>query len=126
MRSVARLSAFGIGLIGALDCLILNILVSLFHAVARLTGSTTASHGFIGLLIVALAVIGAILALFIPRVGGVLLIIAGVAFFFVVHGWAVLSSPQLIIGGLIPFFSASAAASPRLGERSMPPGAASA
>lgn len=115
MRSVARFAAFAIGLIGAIDAFILNVLVSLYHSVLRLTGADPNTHGWIGLGLVLLAVVGAILVLFMPRVGGVLLLIAGVGLFFVIHFWALLASPQLIIGGLIPFL-AGAGEEPRARE----------
>ena len=103
MQPVIRFATLVIGLIGAIDLLILVVLVSLYESVERLTGADPNSHGFIGLGLFALALVGSFLALFVPRAGGILLIVAGVGFFFVVHWWALLASPQLVLGGALPF-----------------------
>jgi hypothetical protein len=108
MRNLARFITFTLGVIGAVDGFILNLLVSLYHSVERLTGVDPSSHGFIGFGMVVLALVGAVLALFWPQVGGVLLLLAGLGFIFVLHWWALLATPQLIIGGLIPFMAATA------------------
>ncbi|HEX9057844.1 MAG TPA: hypothetical protein VF818_09955 [Ktedonobacterales bacterium] len=104
MQLVTKIATLVIGVIGALDALIINILFSLFHEVGRIAGASWGqSHGFIGAGIVVLALVGAGLALWNRYVGAVLLLIAGVAFFFVVSWWALLASPQLIIAGALPF-----------------------
>lgn len=110
MRTVLRIAAAAIGIIGAVDALIINILVSLFHEVARLAGADFGrSHGFIGLGIFIVALVGAFLVLGLPRVGGVLLLLAGIGFFFVVHWWALLASPQLLVAGVLPFLEGTEA-----------------
>lgn len=103
MRWVARLTTFGFGIIGAVNVLILNVIISSYRTVERIAGADPNSHGWVGLGAFGIAVIGSILALFWPRVGGALLIVAGLIFIYVAHWWALLASPQLILGGLIPF-----------------------
>jgi hypothetical protein len=105
MPAVTRIASFAIGIIGAADLLIINILISLFGSVQRITGADPKTHGWIGLLLFLAALAGSILSLFTPRVGGVLLLIAGIGFFFVAHWWALLASPQLLIGGVLPFLA---------------------
>ncbi|GAC1448035.1 MAG: hypothetical protein PVSMB4_04550 [Ktedonobacterales bacterium] len=102
MRIIGRIAALIVGLIGAFDALVVNIVVSSYHDASRLLGSgADPSHGFIGLGLVILAFAGALLALRSPIAGGVLLLIAGIAFFFVVHWWGLLASPQLLAAGAL-------------------------
>src|SRR5258708_11027419 len=64
MRTVLRFAALIIGVIGALDGLVVNVLVSAYHSVARALGGTAdPSHGVIGSLFCLLAIVGSILAL---------------------------------------------------------------
>lgn len=101
MRTALRIAALVLGIVGAFDALVVNIAVSALKVFGRLVGMTTETHGVIGILVVIVAIIGALLVLRYPLVGGVLLLIAGIAFFFVAHWWALLASPQLLIAGLL-------------------------
>jgi hypothetical protein len=102
MRTVLRFAALIIGVIGALDGLVVNVLVSTYHSVARALGGTVdPSHGVIGALLCLLAIVGAILALRTPLVGGILLLIAGFGLLFPLHWWALLAAPQIIIAGVL-------------------------
>lgn len=102
MRIVGRIAALIVGLIGAFDALVVNIVISTFHDVSRLLGfGADPTHGFIGLGLIILGLAGAVISVRFPLVGGVLLLIAGVGFFFVVHWWALLASPQLLVAGAL-------------------------
>jgi hypothetical protein len=101
MRTTLRIAALVLGIVGAFDALVINIAVSLLGRFKDLVGMTTATHGFIGILVVIVAFIGALLVVRYPVVGGVLLLIAGIAFFFVAHWWALLAAPQILIAGLL-------------------------
>lgn len=102
MRTALRIAATIIGIIGAIDGLVINFVVSAFKRAQEILGGTAdPSHGFIGLFICLVGLAAALIVLRSPLVGGVLLILAGIAFFFVVHWWALLASPQLIVGGAV-------------------------
>jgi hypothetical protein len=102
MRTALRVAAFVVGLIGVIDALVINLIVSAFHAAQSiLGGSADPSHGFIGLVICLVALIGAVLVFRQQAIAGVLLIVAGIAFFLIVHWWALLASPQLIVAGVL-------------------------
>ncbi len=102
MRTAVRVAAFAVGLIGVIDALVINLIVSAFHAARTILGGTAdPSHGFIGLVICLLGLVGAILVFRQQVIAGALLIVAGIAFFLVVHWWALLASPQLIVAGVL-------------------------
>jgi len=101
MRTTLRIAALVLGIVGAFDALVINVAVSLSGRFATLVGMTTRTHGFIGMLVVLAALVGAVLVVRWPVAGGTLLLIAGLAFFFVAHWWALLAAPQLLIAGLL-------------------------
>jgi len=102
MRTLLRVSAFIIGLIGVFDGLVMNIIVAIYRHVANALGSgVTPSHGFIGLIFCVVALVGAAVTLRMPLIGGLLLLIAGVGIAFVLLWWALLVTPQLIVAGAL-------------------------
>ncbi len=99
-----RMLALIIGLIGAAIAFIINILYSSFHVLGRVAGITNdQTHFYWGLLVVLIGFIGALLVLFIPIVGAVMLGIAGIAFFFIAGWWALLASPFLLIAAVLAY-----------------------
>ncbi len=53
---------------------------------------------------VLIALVGSVLAMFIPITGAaVLLLIAGIAFFFIAGWWALLASPFLFVGAVLAY-----------------------
>ncbi len=101
MRTTLRIAALVLGIVGAFDALFINVAVSLLGRFRDIVGYTTQTHGFIGVLVVILALVGSVLVVRYPVAGGALLLIAGVAFIFVAHWWALLAAPQLLIAGLL-------------------------
>jgi len=101
MRTTLRIVALVLGIVGAFDALFINVAVSTLGRFKDIVGMTTPTHGFIGMLVVLVALAGAVLVVRFPVAGGVLLLIAGLAFFFVAHWWALLAAPQLLIAGLL-------------------------
>jgi hypothetical protein len=102
MRTTLRIAALVLGIIGAFDALVVNVAVSILGRFRELVGWTPdTTHGFIGILVVILALVGAVLVVRYPVLGGALMIIAGLAFFYVAHWWGLLASPQLLIAGLL-------------------------
>lgn len=102
MRTLLRFAAFIVGLIATFDGLVVNFIVSAYSDISRALGGTAdPSHGIIGALICLVALIGAIAALRWPVVGGILLLLAGIGFFFIVHWWAFLAAPQMLAAGAL-------------------------
>jgi hypothetical protein len=99
-----------LALIGAVDAAIVTFFVTVYRGVAHLVGANLApSHGLYGFGLVVLTIVAAFIVLLWPRIGGILLLVAGVALFFVLHWWALLASPQLLIGGVLALMSAQEA-----------------
>jgi hypothetical protein len=115
MRILARLTALILGVVGAIAALLINTVYSTNRHVNNLFfNGTSTSHGFIGLLLVFVGLVGAVIAPVFALPGAVLLAIAGIGFFFVVGWWALLvASPLLLIAAALAFNTArSRAASP--------------
>jgi hypothetical protein len=103
-RLTFRTIALIIGLVGTVLAFIVNLLYSLFHTLARVTGiSNDVSHFWWGLLVVLLALVGSLLAPVVPLAAAVLLLGTGIAFFFIVGWWAVIASPFLIVAAILTF-----------------------
>ena len=100
MRTIAML----IGLFGVIVAFVINFLYSFIHVLGRVSGITSnQSHFFFGLLVILIGFVGSLLALFVPIVGAVLLVVAGIAFFFIAGWWALLASPFLLIAAVLAF-----------------------
>lgn len=114
MRVALRLAALVLGVIGAFDGVIINILVSTVHRIDQvLGGSADPTHGFIGFALCLAFLVGAVLALRFPLVAGIILILAGIGFFFIVHAWALLASPQVLVAGWLALVDSREEASHR-------------
>ena len=104
LRLTMRTFALIIGLIGVVIAFIINLLYSSLHVLGRVTGITNdQSHFFWGLLVIAVGLVGSLSVLFMPTVGVVLLLVAGIAFFFIAGWWALLASPFLLIAALLAY-----------------------
>lgn len=107
MQIIYRIIMWLLGVIGAAAALAINIIYSTstrFQSVVGMHPDT--SHGWLGLGCAILAFIGACLLLFrfsIPA-GVVLLVIAGIGFFFVVGAWALLASPQMFVAAFFGIY----------------------
>lgn len=102
MRTVLRVAALIVGIIGTFDGLVVNTVVSTYHDAARLLNANVdQSHGFIGLLLCVIGLAGAVAALRWSVVATVLLAVAGIGFFFIVHWWALLAGPQWIVAAML-------------------------
>ena len=103
-----RTLALIIGLIGAVAAFIINLLYSSLHVLGRVAGITNnASHFFWGLIVVLIGFAGSLFAVFFPTTGVVLLVVAGIAFFFIAGWWALLASPFLLIAAFLAYRSTS-------------------
>ena len=103
-RLSIRVLALIVGLFGVIVAFIINLLYSFLHVLGRVAGITSdQSHFFWGLLVIFIGLVGSLFALFIPTAGVVLLVVAGIAFFFIAGWWALLASPFLLIAALLAF-----------------------
>ena len=103
-RFTFRTIALIVGLIGTVLAFIVDILYSLVHVLGRVAGFTNdTSHFFWGLLVVLVALGGSFLAPVVPILSAIMLLAAGIGFFFVVGWWAVIASPFLIVAAVLTF-----------------------
>jgi len=94
-----------LGLVGSAIALIVNISYSTFHHAASMLGDANLdrTHGFIGLGLIVVGVIGSITALFSPIIAALLLLIAGIGLFFVVKGFAIFSILFFVLAAIFAF-----------------------
>ena len=103
-RLIMRTLALIIGLVGVVIAFIVNLSYSSLHVIGRIAGFTdNPSHFFWGLLVVFIGLVGSLCTLFIPTGAVVLLLVAGIAFFFIAGWWALLASPFLLIAALLAY-----------------------
>lgn len=118
MRVALRVIALIIGVVGFVDGVIANFIVAAYRDVAHLIGVDVAqSHGIIGFIICVVGLVGAILVLRLPIVGAILLLVATIGFFVVVHWWGLLASPQFALAAVLAILDRAEAPRPRLGRR---------
>lgn len=99
-----RTMAMIIGIAGAVIAFVINLLYSSLHLIGRIAGiSDNQTHFFWGILVALIGVAGSMLTLFMPTVGTVLLLIAGVAFVFIAGWWALLASPFLLAAAFLAY-----------------------
>lgn len=100
MRTIGTI----IGLLAGALMLIVDILYSLAHVITRVAGyPTDTTHFFIGLLVTIIGVVGAFLADPLPTASVVLMLVAAVAFFFLVGLWAIIPAVFFAIAIVIVF-----------------------
>lgn len=104
MRLALRIVAAIIGVVGAIVAFIVNILYSGVNDLMTVAGDPhRQTHGFIGLLLVLLGLVGAFVGIPAPVVGALLMAIAGVGFIFIVHWWALIASPLLLLAAVLAY-----------------------
>ena len=105
MTIISRIVALILGLVGCAIALVVNISYSTFHHAANMLGdpSLDRTHGFIGLGLILVGLIGSIVALVSPIIAAILLLIAGIGLFFVVKGFAILSILFFVLAAVFAF-----------------------
>ena len=99
-----RILALITGLVGVVIAFIINLLYTSLHVLGRVAGIAYGpSYFYYGMLVIMIGLIGSVVAPFAPIVGGVLLAVAGIAFFFIAGWWALFASPFLLIGAVLAF-----------------------
>jgi hypothetical protein len=92
------------GLFAVIVAFIINLLYSFLHVLGRVAGITNdSSHFFWGLLVILIGFVGSLLVMVFPTVGAVLLLVAGIAFFFIAGWWALLASPFMLIAAALAY-----------------------
>lgn len=104
---IYRFFTFLLGILGAAAALGINIFYSVSTRFQNVVGTQPdPPHGWLGLGCAILAFMGAVLLLFrmsIPA-GALMLIIAGIGFFFVVNWWAWLASPAMFLAAFFGLY----------------------
>jgi tetrahydromethanopterin S-methyltransferase subunit E len=101
-----RILALILGIVGVVIAFIINLLYSSLHTLGRISGiSNDQTHFFWGLIVTFIGLIGSLFALFFPSGAVVLLLVAGIAFFFIAGWWALLASPFLLIAAFLAYRS---------------------
>ncbi len=102
MRTIGMI----LGLLASALMLIIEILYSLARTLAELAGHGTANttYFFIGLIVSMFGLVGAFLADPLPIASVVMMLIAAVAFFFLVGAWAIIPAVFFVLAILIVFF----------------------
>ena len=65
----------------------------------RIAYLTQGQQGFV----ILIGLVGSVLAMFIPIAGAVLLLVAGIAFFYIAGWWALLASPFFLVGAVLAY-----------------------
>ena len=98
MRTIAMI----VGLIGTVLALIIDILYSLVHVLGKVAGmANDSTHFFYGLIVVLVALGGSFLTVISPIIAAIMLLGAGIAFFFIVGWWAIIASVFLFVAALL-------------------------
>jgi hypothetical protein len=87
-----------LGLIGCVVGVIANF-IGTIHGYM----SDVAHHGFVGLLLLLIAFVGSLTAPFVPIVAAVLLLIAGIGFFYVLGAGALFVAPFFLVAAVLAF-----------------------
>jgi hypothetical protein len=98
MRIIGRLGALILGLIGVVVGLIANF-VGTVHGYA----TDVTHHGFIGILLLLVGLFGSIIAMFTPIFAAILLLIAGLGFFYVLGWGALFVAPFFIVAAVLAY-----------------------
>ena len=99
-----RILAFILGLVGVAIAFVVNLLYSSFHVLSSVVGiANDQTHFFWGLVVIFVGLVGSVFALFIPSVAMVLLLVAGIAFFFIAGWWALFASPFLLVAAFFAY-----------------------
>jgi hypothetical protein len=103
-RFALRTIATIVGLIGAMLALIITVLYSVAHVLTAIAGVPhDGAHFLGGLLVVLIGAVGAFVAPLLPILAAVMLIIAGIGFFFAVGWWAIIASVFFLVAAVLTF-----------------------
>ncbi len=90
------------GVFASVIAVIVDALYSFFHVLGRISGITNdPSHFWWGLFVALIGFVGSLLSISSPVLAAVLMLVAGVAFFWVVGWWAIFASLFFFIGAAL-------------------------
>jgi hypothetical protein len=90
------------GIFASVVAVIVDSLYSFFHVLGRVSGITNdPSHFWWGLLVALIGFIGSLISMASPVLAAILMLGAGVAFFWVVGWWAIFASLFFFIGAAL-------------------------
>lgn len=114
MKLALRTLALVIGLVGFVWGVIVNFAYSAIRFMRDMAGADVPqSHGILGFFILVVGLIGAVLAPFSAIPAAVLMLLAGIALFFILHWAALLVSPIFFIAAILAFLDRPAARAAR-------------
>jgi hypothetical protein len=105
LREFGRFTALIFGLIGSALALIILILWSTIHTAIGAFQNSPAGDNRVGwgLLLIGIAALASVLALFLDRISTILFLIAGIGLFWVISGWAVIPLIFFLIAAFFAF-----------------------
>lgn len=104
MKLALRTLALVIGVIGFIIGVIVNFAFSAIRFIRDMAGAgVPPSHGVLGFLVLVVGLIGSLLAPFSAVPAAVLLLLAGIAMFFIIHWAALLVSPFFIVAAILAY-----------------------
>jgi len=90
------------GIFASVIAVIVDSLYSFFHVLGRVSGITNdPSHFWWGLFVTLIGFVGALLSMGSPIAAAILMLVAGVALFWVVGWWAIFASLFFFIGAAL-------------------------
>jgi hypothetical protein len=109
LREAGRFTALIFGLIGSAIALIILVLWGTIHNVIGAFQDSSAGPNRLGwgLLLIGVAALASILALFLDRISSILFIIVGIGLFFVISGWAIIPLIFFLIAAFFAFLDRS-------------------
>ncbi len=114
MRFALRTLGMFTGIFASVVALVVDTLYSLIHVLARMSGVTDdASHFWWGLLVTLIGFVGALLSVPSPVIASIMMLGAGIAFFWIAGWWAIFASLFFFIGAALVFLDRSRATSAR-------------
>lgn len=104
LKGILRLLATIIGLVGAVIALVVNGAHSLISDAEKLSGGTgRTTHGFLGILVFIVALVGALLSWPAPVMAAVLMVLASIGLYFIVGGAAFFAIPFLLVAAVLDY-----------------------
>lgn len=118
MQLALRVIGMIVGFVAAIIMLVVDVLYSLTHVLGRMAGVTAdSSHFFWGLLFTIIGFVGALMAPFSWAASVLLMLVATVAFFFIVGAWAIIPAVFYIIAMLLVYRDRGASSAARMPTR---------
>ena len=104
LKGILRLLATVIGLVGAIIALVVNGAHSLISDAQKLSGGQGKStHGFIGILLFLVALVGALLSWPAPITAAVLMVLASIGLYVIIGAASFFAIPFLLVAAVLDY-----------------------